>query len=126
MNGQHTRAEVGFRPKPSDLPISKGAIRRCLGLWRLGREDSHQDIGAFREISCAGDHNCRSNFRLYRALEEPNDDVSGLQPLFSDSVSSRRRTDAARNSSGGSRPNAVSMEASWEFKRISIILDLAS
>ena len=161
MNRQHVSAKVGFCAKPGSLPVLKEAISGCWRLRRPGCENSHQDVGTFREINCAGDNagdnSGGSNFRLYGALEDAHYDVSGLQAASSDSLSSSRRTEAARNSlksssdqesdqsilrsdarsarrsinrddspaaSGGSRRNAVSRDASCEFTRISMILDL--
>ena len=150
VNGQHICAKVRFRPKPSRLPVVKDAISGRSRLGRSSRENPNQDVGAFDEVGCAGNDNGRADLRFDGTLEDADYHVAWLQSRPSDSLASRCRTEAARNSlrsssdqesdqsilrsgaraarrsikrdnsmaaSGGSLRNALSNDASWEFRR---------
>lgn len=98
MHRQHIGTKVGLRAEPCHLPILKGVVRRPRRFGDTRGQKSHQGVGAFLQMGCAGDDNRRPYLRFHRAFEESNNNVPRLQSVSSASFSSSRRSEAARNS----------------------------
>jgi hypothetical protein len=124
MNGQYIRTKVRLRPKPSGLPILKWVIGGCHGLGRPRCENPHQGVRTFRQIGGAGDHDCGAHFRLNSAFENTNHDVARFQSIPSDSLTSSRRTEAARNLAIRGYPAPVSALSRRETEKWNSALGL--